>query len=71
MAERRGWAWLRYLRRNLPLLIGGVLLAVLVLFSGIGQLVLDPGNAEPLSAAPNLPPSWERRSAPTARAATC
>jgi len=59
MAERHGWAWLRYLRRNRPLLIGGILLMALVLFSGIGQLVLDTGNAEPLSAMPNLPPSWD------------
>lgn len=59
MAERHGWAWLRYLQRNRPLLIGGMLLMALVLFSGIGQLVLDTGNAEPLSAMPNLPPSWD------------
>ena len=59
MAERRTRAWLRYLRRNRPLLIGGMLLMALVLFSGIGQLVLDTGNAEPLSAMPNLAPSWD------------
>jgi peptide/nickel transport system permease protein len=52
-------AQLRYLRRNQPLVIGGLMLLTLFLFSAVGQLVLDMSTAEPLSAMPNQAPSWE------------
>jgi len=53
MAERHGWAWLRYLQRNRPLLIGGMLLMALVLFSASANWCWIPqrrtvvGHAEP------------------------
>jgi peptide/nickel transport system permease protein len=49
----------RYLRRNLSLLIGLLILLALVLFTVIGLLVIDPADAYPLSARPRQPPSAE------------
>ncbi|MER3437819.1 MAG: maltose ABC transporter permease, partial [Chloroflexota bacterium] len=48
-----------YLRRNRSLALGLVLLGLIVLFSGVGRLVWDVSMAAPLSARPNLHPSWE------------
>jgi peptide/nickel transport system permease protein len=50
---------LRYLRRNVPLVVGLALLGILVLFMGIGALIVDAGNAQPLSAPALQPPSWD------------
>ncbi len=50
---------LGYLRRNVSLLVGLVLLAFLVLFMGVGALTVDTSNAQPLSAPALQPPSWD------------
>jgi peptide/nickel transport system permease protein len=50
---------LRYLRRNVPLVVGLALLGFLVVFMGIGALTVDTGNAQPLSAPTLQPPSWD------------
>lgn len=50
---------LRYLRRNVALVIGLALLGILVLFMGIGALIVDVANAQPLSAPALQPPSWD------------
>src|SRR5690242_6238600 len=50
---------LRYLRRNRILVFGLVLLAIIFLFVGVGRLVWDVSKAAPLSARPNLRPSWD------------
>jgi peptide/nickel transport system permease protein len=49
---------LRYLRRNKSLSIGLIILALLVAFTLIGLLVIDPRHAYPLSAPGKKPPSW-------------
>jgi peptide/nickel transport system permease protein len=49
---------LRYLRRNKSLSIGLFILALLVAFTLIGLLVVDPRHAYPLSVAGKKPPSW-------------
>jgi peptide/nickel transport system permease protein len=49
----------RYLRRNLSLLIGLLILLALVLFTLIGLALIDPQDAYPLSARPRQPPSLE------------
>ncbi len=48
-----------YLRRNRSLALGLVLLGLILLFSGVGRLVWDVSMAAPLSARPNLRPSWD------------
>jgi peptide/nickel transport system permease protein len=50
---------LRYLRRNRQVMVGISLLAILLLFAGIGRLVWDVSLTAPLSVAPNRPPSTE------------
>ena len=50
-------ATLRYLRRNLALLVGLVLLGALGAFVGIGHLVVDTAKARPLSVPTLRPPS--------------
>jgi peptide/nickel transport system permease protein len=50
-------AGLRYLRRNLALALGVVLLGALTAFVGIGHLVVDTAKARPLSAPTLRPPS--------------
>ena len=50
---------LGYLRRNVSLVVGLVLLAILVLFMAVGALTVDTSNAQPLSAPALQPPSWE------------
>jgi len=50
---------LRYLHRNVPLLVGLALLGILVAFMGIGALTVDVGSAQPLSAPALQSPSWD------------
>jgi peptide/nickel transport system permease protein len=50
---------LGYLARSLPFVTGLALLMALVLFATVGRLLVDTSLAEPLSAMPNQPPSWE------------
>jgi len=50
---------LRYLRRNKILAIGLIVLLLLVLFTVVGFLVINPRNAYPLSVATKKPPSWQ------------
>ena len=49
---------LRYLRRNKSLGIGLLIIALLVAFTVIGFLMVDPQHAYPLSAPTRKPPSW-------------
>jgi peptide/nickel transport system permease protein len=59
MSVRRGAlpAVLRYLRRNLALVVGLVLLGGLAAFVGVGHLVVDTAKARPLSVPTLRPPS--------------
>ena len=50
---------LRYLRRNKSLAIGLIILLLLVAFTVIGFLMIDPKHAYPLAAATKKPPSWQ------------
>jgi peptide/nickel transport system permease protein len=50
---------LRYLRRNVSLVVGLALLLALALFVGIGHLVVDTSKSRPLSAPAVRPPSAE------------
>ena len=52
-------AALSYLRRNLALVVGLVMLGALVAFVGIGSLLVDPAKARPLSVPLLRPPSWQ------------
>jgi peptide/nickel transport system permease protein len=54
MAHAAAW---RYLRRNLSLVVGIVLLGLLALFVGLGHLVVDTSKSRPLSAPAIRPPS--------------
>ena len=49
----------RYMRRNISLVIGIVLLSGLVLFVGIGHIVVDTSKARALSAPAMKPPSLQ------------
>ncbi|MCS7220790.1 MAG: ABC transporter permease [Anaerolineae bacterium] len=49
----------RYTRRNPTLGAGLALLLFLLLFAGVGALLVDPQKAYPLAAPPNKPPSLE------------
>ncbi|MEZ4859738.1 MAG: ABC transporter permease [Caldilineaceae bacterium] len=49
----------RYGRRNPKLLAGLCLILVIVLVGGVGRFFVDLDNARPISAASELPPSWE------------
>jgi peptide/nickel transport system permease protein len=49
----------RYLRRNKSLAIGLTVLLLLVAFTVIGFLTVDPKHAYPLSAPTKRPPSWQ------------
>ena len=49
----------RYLRRNKSLGIGLAVLLLLVAFTVIGLLVVDPKHAYPLTAPTKRPPSWQ------------
>jgi peptide/nickel transport system permease protein len=48
----------RYVRRNPNLAIGVVLLGILLIFSVAGPFFVDVSNADPLSVAPQKPPSF-------------
>jgi peptide/nickel transport system permease protein len=48
---------LRYLRRNKALAIGGFVILLLVLFTVVGALTVNPHHAYPLSAPAKRPPS--------------
>ena len=50
--------FLRYLRRNMSLVVGSGLLLFLLLFVVIGHFVVDPEDARALSVRPLQPPSW-------------
>lgn len=50
---------LRYLRRNWSLGIGLFVLVLLVAFTVIGFMVVDPKDAYPLAAPSKRPPSWD------------
>jgi peptide/nickel transport system permease protein len=50
---------LGYMRRNKSLAVGLVLVALVILFAGIGRLVWDIDQAAPLSTRPNQHPSWD------------
>lgn len=50
---------LRYLRRNKSLAIGLLLLLIIVLFTLIGMLTIDPDHAYPLAVSTQKPPSRE------------
>jgi peptide/nickel transport system permease protein len=56
-APDAGPAALRYLRRNLALLVGLILLGALAAFVGIGHVVVDTAKARPLSVPTLRPPS--------------
>ena len=49
----------RYLRRNKSLGIGLAVLLLLVAFTVIGLLAVDPKHAYPLTAPTKRPPSWQ------------
>lgn len=48
-----------YLRRNWSLSIGLIVLLLLVAFTVIGFMVIDPKDAYPLAARTKQPPSWQ------------
>jgi len=50
----RGWV-----RRHGKLSAGLTIMGVLVLFSALGPLYVDTGDAQPMSAMPDVRPSWE------------
>src|SRR6185437_9343475 len=50
---------LGYLRRNVSLLVGIVLLGIIVLFMVVGAFTVDTSNAQPLSVPTLQPPSWD------------
>jgi peptide/nickel transport system permease protein len=50
---------LRYVRRNKGLAIGLLVLLLLVAFTVIGFLTVDPKHAYPLAAPTKRPPSWK------------
>jgi len=56
--SRAGAIW-RYMRRN-PKLLGGLgLILLIVLVGSVGRLFVNLDDARPISAMPELPPSWE------------
>ena len=52
-------AFLRYCRRNPPLIVGILLLLLIVAFVVVGSIKTDPTDAKPLSYRPSQPPSAE------------
>ena len=54
MVQSATW---RYVRRNLSLVVGIVLLGLLALFVGVGHLIVDTNKSRPLSAPAIRPPS--------------
>jgi peptide/nickel transport system permease protein len=57
MERRRRQGIIGYLRRNPSLAIGLTLIVLLLLFAGVGRLVVDPAKSAPLSARGYQPPS--------------
>ncbi len=55
----RHGAGLAYLGRSAPFVTGMLLLLLLVLFASLGRILVDTSLADPLSALPNQPPSWD------------
>ena len=53
MIKSRAANILSYLRRNPRLAIGLALMAAILLFSGVGSLLVDAKQARPLSAPPS------------------
>lgn len=49
---------LRYLRRNWSLTAGLIILLLLLAFTAIGFMLIDPKHAYPLAAPPRRPPGW-------------
>ena len=49
---------LRYLRRNWSLTAGLIILLLLVAFTAIGFMTINPKHAYPLAAPPRRPPGW-------------
>ena len=58
-AASRLRAFLRYCRRNPPLVVGILLLLLIVAFVLVGSIKTDPTDAKPLSYRPSQPPSAE------------
>jgi peptide/nickel transport system permease protein len=50
---------LSYMRRNVSLVVGIVLILALLLFAGVGRMVWDVDQARPLAGPANRPPSAE------------
>ncbi|MFI4983547.1 MAG: ABC transporter permease, partial [Nevskiales bacterium] len=50
---------LRYLRRNVSLVVGLALLGILVVFMVVGAFIVDTSDAQALSVPVLLPPSWD------------
>src|ERR1700722_18227749 len=50
---------LRYLQRNVSLLVGLGLLGILVVFMVVGAFAVDTDNAQALSGPVLQPPSWD------------
>jgi peptide/nickel transport system permease protein len=50
---------LGYLRRNVSLMVGVVLLGILVMFMVVGAFLVDTSNAQALSVPTLLAPSWD------------
>ncbi len=55
----RYWLAMHYIRRNKSLAIGLVILLLLIGFTAIGFLTINPKHAYPLSAATRQPPSFK------------
>lgn len=55
----RGILFLRYMRRNLSLVFGLLILIFLIVFTVHGFLTLDMKEAYPLTVKTKQPPSWE------------
>src|SRR6187551_2775836 len=49
---------LRYLRRNWSLTAGLIILLLLVAFTAIGFMTINPKHDYPLAAPPRRPPGW-------------
>ncbi len=58
-APRRLLPRLGYLGSSPSFVCGVAMLAALLLFAAVGRIAIDTTLSEPLSAMPNLPPSWE------------
>ena len=57
--RRFGSGFQDWLRTHRKLAAGLTILGILVLFSAMGPLYVDIGDAQPMSAMPTLQPSWE------------